>query len=133
MADNPGSIWTTDGACGDEQQDKNRYNLGDAVYVNGANFDEGTYDWSIVGQPGGASCDPEIEVAGGTAFAIGPSGNFCFEAYKVADGDCGVYKVDFGGKNDNYRVGNEVPEFGVVAASVAMIGALAGLVMFRRH
>ena len=87
-----GAIWTTMNDCGDAKQDVNEYNIGDVVFINGDNFDEGNYDWSIKGQPGNASCDPGIVVANGT-YAVDETGAFCFEAYIVQEGDCGVYKI----------------------------------------
>ncbi len=99
----PGAIWTTNGDCGDESQDVNQYNVGDAVFINGSNFDEGDYDWNITGKPGGASADPDIQVAWGNQ-SVGESRSFCFNAYTVQSDDDGEYGVSFGTKNDNYRV-----------------------------
>ena len=98
-----GSIWTTRNDCGDFSQDVNQYALGEKVYINGANFNPGTYNWSIKGQPGGASCDPCLVVASGQ-YTVDESGAFCFEAYTIAMDDCGEYKVKFDGKKDNYRI-----------------------------
>lgn len=97
----PGSIWTTKNDCGDLSQDVNQYAVGEHVYINGKNFNADTYDWEIRGQPG--SCDSKTVVASGSQ-VVGSSGTFCFDAYTVESGDCGEYKVNFGGKNDNYRV-----------------------------
>jgi hypothetical protein len=132
-AEAPGAIWTTNGDCGDEQQDENQYAVGDVVYVNGNNFDEDTFAWDIRGQPGQASCDPGAIVADGDV-VVGESGEFCFAAYTVLDGDCGEYKVTVGNKHDNYRVNDEheIPEFGLIAGSVAIAGAIAGFVFLRR-
>ncbi len=100
-----GAIWTTSGSCGDPQN-VNEYNVGEVIYINGAGFDAGNYSWSITGQPGNSSGDPGSEVASDD-YTVGSSGEFCFEAYTVADGDWGVYKVAFGNaKNDNYHVDN---------------------------
>ena len=122
-----GSIWTTNGDCGDENQDVNHFDIGDVVYINGANFDEDDYDWSIVGQPGQASCDPGAVVAAGNENV---DDKFCFAAYTVAADDCGEYKVQFGKKQDNYRVKgedeqppSEVPEFTAIGAGLALLGA----------
>ena len=62
---NPGAIWTTRNGCGTEQQDVNLYETGETVYINGSGFIPGTYPWSIKGQPGGASGDPNTVVASG--------------------------------------------------------------------
>lgn len=97
-----GAIWTTTGSCGDPQN-VNSYGVGDVVFINGSDFDAGTYDWQIEGQPGGASGDPNIVVASGSQ-AVDSSGDFCFSAYTVAEDDWGEYTVDFGRKNDNYNV-----------------------------
>lgn len=100
-----GSVWTTNGDCGDESQDVNHYSAGDHVYINGDNFDsdDNPYNWEIKGQGGGASTDPNIIVASGT-HNVDEDGNVCFDAYTVQADDGGEYKVKFGGKNDNYRV-----------------------------
>jgi len=103
LAPAPGSIWTTKDDCGDVSQDVNHYAIGEDVWINGANFAEDTYDWKISGLPGGASCDPNIIVASGTV-GVNSSGSFCFDAYTVAIGDCGEYKVAVDNKQDNYRV-----------------------------
>ncbi len=104
---NTGSIWTTRDDCGDIKQDVNHYAIGEHIYINGANFDPGDYFWKIKGQPGGASCDPNIIVAMGT-FTVDETGSFCFDAYTVQPDDCGEYKVKFANKGDNYRVKEEV-------------------------
>jgi hypothetical protein len=101
-AQGSGAIWTTNNSCGDPQN-VNHYAKGDAVYINGDNFDPEDYDWTITGQPGNASDDPKVVVASGT-FTVDESGSFCFHAYTVQDDDGGEYTVDFGNKNDNYRV-----------------------------
>ena len=100
---NPGVIWTTRGDCGDEQQDVNHYDRGEWVYINGANFNPGIYDWYIEGQPGNASADPNIKVAQGQV-TVDSSRAFCFAAYQVAEDDGGEYTVKVGNKGDNYRV-----------------------------
>ena len=100
---NSGAIWTTRDDCGDSKQDVNHYDIGEHVWINGANFNPGDYYWRIRGQPGGASCDPWQIVADGT-FTVDESGSFCFDAYTVQPDDCGEYKVKFGNKGDNYRV-----------------------------
>jgi hypothetical protein len=123
-----GSIWTTNGDCGTESQDVNEYNLGEKVYINGDKFEAGDYDWTITGQPGQASCDPNAIVASGTK-TVDSSGAFCFDAYIVANDDCGVYSVDFGKKNDNYHV---IPEFGIFAGVLTLVCAVGVFFMIRR-
>lgn len=103
---NAGAIWTTREDCGEEQQDVNHYETGEMVTINGANFEPNTtYTWTITGQPGGASADPDIIVATGTV-TTDFSGAFCIAAYIVAADDDGEYTVDIpeAKKNDNYRV-----------------------------
>lgn len=97
----PGSIWTTDVTCGDSSQDVNAYGIGDDVFVNGQNFNSGNYSWAITGSPG--SCDPNLDVASGN-ITVDTSGAFCFNAYTVQNDDCGTYKVNVEGKNDNYHI-----------------------------
>ena len=70
-----GAIWTTTGSCGDPQN-INHYSTGDDVYINGDNFEPGQYDWTITGQPGGASNHPGMVVASGSNYEIGASGAF---------------------------------------------------------
>ncbi|MFC1687405.1 NEW3 domain-containing protein [Patescibacteria group bacterium] len=102
-----GAIWTTENGCGTIAQDLNHYNVGEHVWINGSNFDAGNYAWSITGQPGNSSGDPNTEVASGN-YDVDSSGEFCFLAYTVAGDDWGEYKVAFGKKGDNYRVNNDV-------------------------
>ena len=126
LADNPGAIWTTRDDCGDEKQDVNHYAIGETVYINGANFNEGEYIWSITGQPGQASCDPGYTVVSDTLVAD-HTGAFCFAAYIVQPDDCGEYKAKVGNKQDNYRVKGEdeeeIPEFSTIGAGLALLGA----------
>lgn len=124
-----GAIWTTKNDCGDEQQDVNEYDIGEVIYINGANFDEGTYDWEIKGQPGQASCDPNQIVVSGD-YTVDESGAFCFEAYTVEEGDCGVYKAKFSNKQDNYHV---IPEFGAVVGIMTVMGAVGLFFLVRRN
>jgi hypothetical protein len=131
---NGGSIWTTRNDCGDVSQDVNHYALGEKVYINGANFNPGTYNWSIKGNNGGSSCDPDTVVASGN-FLVGETGAFCFEAYTIALDDCGEYKVKFNAKNDNYRIDEKlpiVPEFGALAAGLTVFAALGAFFLVRR-
>lgn len=100
----PGSIWTTNGDCGDITQDANHYNVGEHVFINGKDFTPNTsYAWDITGKPGGASNDPGIQVAGGNYTTDG-TGAFCFDAYTVLWDDGGEYGVSFADKSDNYQV-----------------------------
>ena len=123
-----GAIWTTMNDCGDEQQHVNEYDVGDIVYINGDNFDEGDYDWSIKGQPGQASCDPGIVVVEGN-YPVGETGAFCFEAYTVQEDDCGVYKAKFSNKQDNYHI---IPEFGTVIGILTMMSAVGVFFLIRK-
>lgn len=130
---NPGSIWTTNGDCGNVSQDVNQYNVGDKVFINGEGFCANTYDWAITGKPGGASSDPGIDVANGSK-VVDSNGSFCFEAYTVQLGDEGEYGVKFNGKGDNYRIQKNipvVPEFGMIAGLATILGSV-GLFFFIR-
>jgi len=122
-----GAIWTTKIDCGADTQDVNHFAIGDDVHINGDGFTASTsYDWTITGQPGGASCDPDAVVASGTKITDA-TGKFCIHAYTVQEGDCGEYQVKFDVKGDNYRVDitteppTTVPE---TALSVGLIALL---------
>ena len=131
---NSGAIWTTTGSCGDPQ-DINQYARGEDVYINGAGFCPGEYDWVIVGLPGHASCDPDEVVELGANYIVDESGAFCFKAYTVALDDCGEYTVGFDGKTDNYNVNENlptVPEFGPGIALITALGALGVFFLVRR-
>ena len=132
---NAGSICTTRDDCGNEQQDVNQYAIGEKVYINGKNFCQGNYNWSITGQPGGASEDPGIVVASGNKVVNTAGGSFCLEAYTILADDGGVYKIDFNGKNDNYRVDLNapvIPEFGFYAGALTLLGAVGVFFLVRR-
>jgi hypothetical protein len=116
-----GAIWTTKVDC--VPQDANEYDIGEHVYIRGDGFVPGEYDWEITGQPGEASCDPNEIIAYGS-YIVDESGYFCFDAYEVEEGDCGVYKTNFNNKFDNYHV---VPEFGFV---IGMLTALSAVGIF---
>jgi hypothetical protein len=109
-AANAGAIWTTQETCSDPAaQDANHYDVGQTVHIRGDGFDpDTTLGWSITGQPGGASSDPNIVVASGDV-TTDATGYFCVAAYTVLPGDNGEYTVDVddANKNDNYRVGDE--------------------------
>jgi hypothetical protein len=109
VAQGSGAIWTTDGSCGTSSQDVNHFAVNDHVFINGDGFTPGSYSWAITGKPGGASSDPNIDVASGTV-VVGGSGAFCFEAYTIQPGDDGEYSVKVGSKGDNYRVEGVVPD-----------------------
>ncbi len=111
-----GTIWTTRNDCGDFNQDVNHYNIGDHVFINGENFNPLTsYEWSITGRPGGASCDPGEVVASGYILT-NEIGTFCFDAYTIQPDDCGTYQVKVGNKGDNYQVNvsNVAPVLGEI-------------------
>ncbi len=134
-----GSIWTTNGDCGDETQDENQYAIGGTIFVNGAGFDAGDYDWEIKGLGGsensGASCDPDAVVALGS-HTVDSTGNFCFNAYTVANDDWGEYKVDFSNKHDNYRVNlglPVIPEFGTTVGILTALSAVGVFFLVRRQ
>lgn len=99
LADN-GAVWTTTSSCG-APQNANQYISGNTVYIHGDNFDAGDYNWNITGQPG--SSDPNIIVAFGS-ITIDGTGEFCFAAYIIQNGDNGVYKAEVDNKFDNYSV-----------------------------
>ena len=119
---NPGSIWTTTITCGDPQND-NEYAVGENVYINGANFYEGTYNWDISGNP----FKEADKVASGT-ITVNNTGKFCFNAYTVQMNDSGEYKANVNEhKSDNYHVFSSIPvapEFGTVVGVLTILGAL---------
>lgn len=128
---NPGAIWTTNNDCGNETQDENQYALGGTVYINGKNFCAGTYDWSITKQSG----NPKIVVASGNK-TVDSTGSFCFKAYTIQANDTGVYSVDFGNKNDNYRVDLSlpvVPEFSTYVGALTVLGAVGLFFLVRKN
>ena len=132
-----GAIWTTTSLCGEEKQDVNHYAIGDVVYINGANFNAGTYDWKINGlgnsDNSGASCDPNQVVKNGS-YMVDSSGAFCFKAYVVQNDDCGEYHVDFNNKKDNFRVSSAVvPEFGVVLGVMTLLSSAGVFFLVRRN
>lgn len=126
----PGSFWTTNADCGTSQQSVNEFNIGETVYIYGNNFPSGSTSWAITGQNN--SSDPDTVVASGN-YVIDSSGAFCFPVYTIAAGDDGGYKVDVDGKSKVYHVaGVQIPEFGLIAASVALAGAVAGFIFLRK-
>ncbi len=97
-----GAIWTTDVLVVIYHK-MSTISLASSCSYQWQQLRSGEYEWAITGNPGGSSADPGIVVASGT-YTVGSSGAFCFDAYTVKDDDGGEYTVDFGKKNDNYRV-----------------------------
>jgi len=58
------AIWSTIDNCDVSTQDANHYSIGETVYINGDGFAAASYNWTIKGKPGGASCDPNLVVCG---------------------------------------------------------------------
>jgi len=125
-----GSVWTTSVTCDQQEtQNTNAYSAHDKIVIRASGFDPNTqYAWSITGQP--ASCDPKTDVAYGFA-TTDPDGYACVEAYTVQEDDCGVYKYDFGGKNDNYHVVGETPPppegTGTIRITKVVTGSCSGV------
>lgn len=126
---NPGSIWTTRNNCNNYEQKVNEYNIGENVYINGANFKPGEYEWVITGMPGEALCNPNKAVAIGT-LTVDNSGAFCFNAYTIQADDCKKYKVDFSDKYDNYTV---IPEFTPIIGILTALSAVGVFFFVRRR
>jgi len=109
LAKPAGSIWTTNETCESlAAQNENHYAVGDVVYLRGSNFAASSpFSWTVTGKPGGASGDPNQDVAVGDSIS-GADGAFCVAAYTVAVGDWGEYSVmvEQGStrKNDNFSV-----------------------------
>ncbi|MFZ3078451.1 MAG: hypothetical protein WA109_02090 [Bellilinea sp.] len=117
------TIWTTRTTCtSPDPQDENQYVTGETVYIRGTSTDSFTeFKWTITGQPGNASTDPNIVVAAwnippGAIITTDASGYFCFAAYTIPPGDDGTYTVDVyqvgstqNKKNDNYTVDEVLP------------------------
>ncbi len=129
-----GDIKTTTSPC-DAPVNENHYEEGETVYIHASGFDLNTeYSWDITGGKGGSSCDPGMIVASGIKMTD-MNGGACFAAYTILEGDCGEYKVNFGGKNDNYRVNGppaQVPEFGTMIGILTALGALGVFFLVRR-
>jgi hypothetical protein len=107
-AGSSGAIWTTSADCdAPAAQNENHYAVGETIYVRGENFEASApFSWSIEGKRGGASADPGLVVASGSA-TTDANGAFCLDAYEVASDDRGEYSVDVTQgrtKHDNYRV-----------------------------
>jgi uncharacterized repeat protein (TIGR01451 family) len=108
-AANSGAIWTTASNCGTPGVDLNHFAIGDHIYIHGSGFDANTsYAWAITGKPGGASGDPNIDVASGNILTDS-NGDFCFDAYTVQPDDWGEYGTKVGNKGDNYQVDGVTP------------------------
>lgn len=125
----PGAIWTTTESCGEDPQNENHYFAGQTVYINGANFKKGTYEWNIAGQP---FKEKDIIISG--KVIVDSTEKFCFPAYTIQYSDSGEYKATVGNKHDNYRVISPpmVPEFGLVAGIITIFGALGTFLIIRK-
>ena len=128
-----GTIWTTRDDCGDETKNVNHYEVGEAIWINGYNFEAGEYEWNIMGlgqsEDSQASCDPNVIVASGD-YTVNETGAFCFDAYVVQNDDCGQYQADFNHKHDTYHV---VPEFGVFIGLLTILSAFGVFFIIRRE
>ncbi len=97
-----GAIWTTLDTCGDPEQNVNHYQIGDIVYINGANFDpDEAMAWDITRVSG----NPKETIATGTVTADG-NGAFCIAAYTIEPtAVTGTYQTTVGDvKSDNFRI-----------------------------
>jgi hypothetical protein len=97
-----GAIWTTLDTCGDPEQNVNHYQIGDIVYINGANFDPvEALAWDITRVSG----NPKETIATGTLTADG-NGAFCIAAYTIEPTTkTGTYQTTVGEvKSDNFRI-----------------------------
>lgn len=121
-----GRVWTTRSDC-ITPQNENHYYPGEHVWIKGSGFDAGDYDWTITGQPGQASCDPEAVVESGS-ITVDQSGSCCFDAHTVQSGECGEYKAQLDNKHDNYNV---IPEFGLFVGGLTILAAV-GIFFFVR-
>lgn len=126
----PGKLWITEEDCISPSgvNAAIKFDINDSVWVKGTGFKEGEYLWDITGQPGEASCD-STEIVASDFYNVDASGDFCFEAYKVLDDDCGVYKVNFGDKN---KVLHVVPEFGFYIGMMTILSAVGIFFVVRR-
>jgi hypothetical protein len=97
-----GSTWTTKD-CMHGAGANDEYKPGEMVYIYVKNFDEGLYHWTITGQSGSGSCNPNQVIAQGDYYYQGNKED-CFRAYTIKNRECGIYKVDFGGKTNNYKI-----------------------------
>jgi hypothetical protein len=97
-----GATWTTKD-CVHGAGANDVYKPGETLFIYAKNFDPGTYHWSIRGQPGSGSCNPNQIVAEGD-YLFTKVGEVCFNAYTIKNRECGEYKVDFGSKSNNYKV-----------------------------
>jgi hypothetical protein len=123
---NPGDIDTARAPDCTSPQNENQYYPGEQVWIKGSGFDVGTYEWDISGT---SKCDKGIIIKDGLV-TTDSNGNFCFEAYTVANDDCGVYKVNVGkNKNDNYHV---IPEFGTMVGILTALSAVGVFFFVRR-
>lgn len=100
-----GETWTSKNSCEEKNLSSANLEIGDVVFINGENFDPGTYQWSITGNQGDTSCDPDQQVAL-AAFFVDEGGSFCFPAYTIETDDCGTYTVSFGEVTTLYQVTN---------------------------
>ncbi len=97
-----GAIWTTLDTCGNPEQNVNHYQIGDIVYINGANFDpDEAMAWDITRVSG----NPKETIATGIVTADG-NGAFCNAAYTISPTIItGTYQVTVGDvKSDNFRI-----------------------------
>jgi hypothetical protein len=111
-AQQSGAVWTTRDSCGPPNQNVNLYNVGEHIYINGANFEPGVrYGWAIRRTQGGST-----PIASGRV-TPNDSGAFCFDALTATADMAGngmVWKADLqdpdGDKvsSDNFRV-QQVP------------------------
>jgi hypothetical protein len=130
-----GSVWTTDELGG--VQDKNLYATGETVYLNAAGFDadaECTYEVIHVSAPG----NPKPVVASGDVVMDGSGAIDAYLIWDTTGAAGGEYKVEVTcgtcKKSDNFRVEeNQVPEFGLIAAGLALGGAGIGFATIRRR
>lgn len=99
----PGEIWTTRKDCEHLNLEVEQFSHGDWVYINGKDFDPGTYEWAVSG-PADKGSDYYGKTVAFGEILVDESGLFDLPVYQIMEEDTGLYYISVGNKQTNYSV-----------------------------
>jgi len=100
---NSGEIWTTIKDCGHLNLEVDQFSNGDWVYINGKDFDPGTYEWAVMG-PADKGSDYYGKTVAFGEMLVDESGLINIPVYQIMEEDTGLFYISVGNKQTSYSV-----------------------------